>query len=66
MPDQPTYHSQVIDHLGLVAGMFDELGIGDLIDQGPNTTRKCATSPWVKPSKPWCSMAWGVSSKRFT
>ena len=34
MPDQPTYHSQILDHLGLVAGMFDELGIGDVIDQG--------------------------------
>ena len=33
MPNQPTYHSQVLDHLGLVAGMFDELGIGDVIDQ---------------------------------
>jgi transposase len=33
MPDQPTYRSQVLDHLGLVAGMFDELGIGDVIDQ---------------------------------
>jgi transposase len=33
MPHQPTYHSQVLDHLGLVAGMFDELGIGDVIDQ---------------------------------
>ena len=32
MPDQPTYYSQVLDHLGLVAGMFDELGIGDVID----------------------------------
>ena len=32
MPDQPTYRSQVIDHLGLVAGMFDELGIGEMID----------------------------------
>jgi transposase len=32
MPDQPTYRSQVLDHLGLVAGMFDELGIGDVID----------------------------------
>ena len=29
MPNQPTYHSQVLDHLGLVAGMFDELAIGD-------------------------------------
>jgi transposase len=33
MPDHPTYWSQVLDHLGLVAGMFDELGIGDVIDQ---------------------------------
>ena len=32
MPDQPTYRSQVLDHLGLVAGMFDELGIGDVLD----------------------------------
>jgi len=29
----PSYHSQVLDHLGLVAGMFDELGIGEGIDQ---------------------------------
>jgi transposase len=33
MPDQPMYSSQVLDHLGLVAGMFDELGIGEVIDQ---------------------------------
>jgi transposase len=33
MPDQPTYRSQVLDHLGLVAGTFDELSIGDIIDQ---------------------------------
>src|SRR5262245_43436008 len=33
MPDQPPYRSQVLDHLGLVAGMFDELGIGEIIDQ---------------------------------
>ena len=33
MPDQPTYRSQVLDHLGLVAGMFDELGIGDVLNQ---------------------------------
>ena len=33
MPNQPAYRSQVLDHLGLVAGMFDELGIGDVIDQ---------------------------------
>ena len=33
MPQPPVYRSQVLDHLGLVAGMFDELGIGDVIDQ---------------------------------
>src|SRR5688572_29075493 len=33
MLDGPSYRSQVLDHLGLVAGMFDELGIGDIIDQ---------------------------------
>jgi transposase len=27
------YSSQVLDHLGLVAGMFEELGIGEVIDQ---------------------------------
>jgi transposase len=27
-----TYRSQILDHLGLVAGMFDELGIGDVVD----------------------------------
>ena len=50
MPDHPTYRSQVLDHLGLVAGMFDELGIGDVIDQathqdpedaGPHRWRGC-------------------------
>ena len=33
MPAHPMYHSQVLDHLGLVAGMFDELGIGEVLDQ---------------------------------
>jgi hypothetical protein len=32
MPNQPMYHSQVLDHLGLIAGMFDELSIGDVLD----------------------------------
>jgi hypothetical protein len=35
------YSSEVLDHLGLVAGMFDELGIGYVIDhatqQNPET-----------------------------
>ena len=33
MPDPPAYRRQVLDHLGLVAGMFDALGLGDVIDQ---------------------------------
>src|SRR5919204_6133546 len=33
MADHPTDPSQILDHLGLVAGMFDELGLGDVIDQ---------------------------------
>ena len=28
-----TYRSQILDHLGLVAGMFDELGIGEVVDK---------------------------------
>ena len=31
-PPQP-YRTQVLDHLGLVAGMFEELGITEVIDQ---------------------------------
>ncbi len=27
------YQSEVLDHLGLVAGMYDELGIGEILDQ---------------------------------
>ena len=33
MPQPPAYRTQVLDHLGLIAGMFDELGIGDIIDR---------------------------------
>jgi transposase len=30
---EQTYCRHTFDHLGLVAGMFDELGMGDVIDQ---------------------------------
>jgi transposase len=30
-----TYRSQIFDHLGLVAGMFDERGMGDVVDNAP-------------------------------
>jgi transposase len=29
---EQTYRSQILDHLGLVVGMFDELGIGEVVD----------------------------------
>jgi transposase len=29
----PSAYSESLDHLGLVAGMFDELGIGEVIDR---------------------------------
>jgi transposase len=33
MEPQRPYRSPVLDHLGRVAGMFDELGIGEVLDQ---------------------------------
>jgi transposase len=33
MSQQPSYRTQVLDHLSLVAGMYDEFGIGDVIDR---------------------------------
>ena len=65
-PKPPLYRTQVLDHLGLVAGMFDELGIGDVLDQATHQNPEMRTSRWVKPSKRWCSMAWGLSTKRST
>jgi transposase len=32
-PKPQAYRTQVLDHLGLVAGMFEELGIAEVIDQ---------------------------------
>jgi len=34
-PKPPAYRTQVFDHLGLVAGMFDELGITEGLEQAP-------------------------------
>jgi transposase len=33
-PKPPPYRTQIFDHLGLVAGMFEELGITEVIDKG--------------------------------
>src|SRR4029434_10171691 len=32
MPDHPTYRRQVLDPLGLGAGLFDHLGLGEVSD----------------------------------
>ena len=32
-PQPPSYRTQILDHLGLVAGMFEELGMTAVIDQ---------------------------------
>ena len=32
-PPAPPYRTHILDHLGRVAGMVDELGIGDILDQ---------------------------------
>jgi transposase len=37
-PPPPPYRTKVLDHLGLVAGMFDELGIAEVIDQATQQT----------------------------
>ena len=45
------YRSQILDHLGLVAGMFDELGIGEVIDRATRhhpETRIVTTGEAVK------------------
>src|ERR671919_1632251 len=45
------YRSQILDHVGLVAGMFDELGIGEVIDRATRhhpETRIVTTGDAVK------------------
>jgi DNA-binding transcriptional LysR family regulator len=46
MDRQHSYRSQVLDHLGLVAGMFDELGIGEVMDHATqqNPERRIVTA----------------------
>jgi hypothetical protein len=41
---EQTYRSQIFDHLGLVAGMCEELGIGDVIDKATPQHRQCRSS----------------------
>jgi len=34
------YRIEVLDHLGLVAGMYDELGIGEELDRALQQTQR--------------------------
>jgi hypothetical protein len=53
-PKPQPYRTQVLDHLGLVAGMFEELGITEVIDratkQDPDAQfiTVCRRSKWSK------------------
>jgi transposase len=53
MPDQAPYRRPVLDHLGLVAGMFDELGMGEVVDQAldlvPSLFQNQPTSRLISP-----------------
>src|SRR5262245_23220183 len=44
-PPPQSYRTQVLDHLGLVAGMFEELGITEVIDRAnqPDTEMRIVT-----------------------
>jgi hypothetical protein len=46
MDRQPVYRSPVLDHLGLVAGLFEALGIGEVVDQATqqNPERRIVTA----------------------
>jgi hypothetical protein len=40
-PKPQPYRTQILDHLGLVAGMFEELGITEVINKATRKTLKC-------------------------
>ena len=45
------HRSQILNHLGLVAGMFGELGMGDVMDQATQQhpdTRMVTVERWLQ------------------
>jgi hypothetical protein len=66
MPDQLTYRSQILDHLGLVAGTFEEFGIGDVLDQATHQNPELRDLTVGEAVKQWCAKAWDLSTKRST
>ncbi|MEM7657274.1 MAG: IS1634 family transposase [Bacteroidota bacterium] len=57
---QNLYKSQRLDHLGLVAGMFEELGLGSVLDQCLGTNAQAGLSPGM------CLKAMIVNGLGFT
>ena len=55
-PKPQPYRTQVLDHLGLVAGMFEELGITEIIDratqQDPAMTSGMPSSSNIPATRP--------------
>jgi transposase len=43
-----SYQSRTLDHLGLVAGMYDELGIGEVVDRLVAPKRQVSVGQAVK------------------
>ena len=56
----PGYKSCTLAHLGLVAGMYEELGIGEVIDQAVPQDEERRFVSVARRSKRWCSMAWAL------
>ena len=54
MPDQPMDQRQVLDHLGLGAGLCDALGRGEIIEQATHPHPAMRDLTVGAPSKPWC------------
>ena len=66
-PKPQPYRTQVLDHLGLVAGMFEELGITEVIDRATkqDPAMRIVTAQAMR-SKPWCSTVWALSTNSST
>ena len=48
IPPKPhSYRTQILDHLGLVAGMFEELGITEVIDQTTQQNPEMRIVMWL-------------------
>ena len=58
LPQPQSYRTQSLEHLGLVAGMFEELGIAEVIDQATqhDPEMRMVTRAW---------RSWGSGRQRY-